>query len=394
MPFPNVVNRVQAPGVAGDIASTNPRSSIVAGPGALVSPPGGVKVGNFAWVGPTGNVSAEYVSGYQVGFVLRNEQALITEFLGEATLGIPSGFMLTLMNGGDYWAFFPAGATVGNNVYADPNTGTPLAGASAPTLGTATASAGFDGTATLVDASTTLNVTAVTHGYISPGDNVSDSTTGANIPAGTTIISQLTGTAGGVGTYQMSAAATAGAVGDTVVTSSDYMVVTAIADGSLNVGDVFSGTDVSVNSQITGQAKPFSGVGSIVTGSLSALVITSVVAGSDLLRKGAVLPAIAGLGIAAGTTITTQTAGTPGGVGTYTLSAAGTAGAGVPVTTDDSAGGTGLYSINPGNQIFGAASAPETITVAGTAESTGFVVSGTYSQSSGGVLAKISKAAV
>lgn len=379
MPFQTEINDYQAPGVAGDFASTNTNMvSVLAGPGALVAPEGGLTVGNFFWVGPNGETSQSYVAGWQVAFLGRNMQALITEFLGEATMLVPKGFMVTGFSAGDFWANFPAGAAPGDYVFADPNDGTPLANSadSAPTLGTATASAGSTVTATL-NSTTTLNVTAVTHGLISPGDAVTDSTTAGNIPAGTTILQQLTGTAGGVGTYEMSAAATANAVGDTVVTTSDQMLVTAVADGSLNDGDVFSGTDVPAGTSIVSQATPFSGVGSIITGSLSSLVITSVTPGTDLLRKGAVLPAIPGLGIAAGTTITTQTAGTPGGVGTYTLSAAGTAGAGVPVTTEDSAGQTGLYTIS--NQTaFGAASVGVTITVAGTAQATPFRVRGTY----------------
>lgn len=380
MGFQTEINDYQAPGVAGDFASTNTNMvSVLAGPGALVAPEGGLTVGNFFWVGPNGETSQSFVAGWQVAFLGRNMQALITQFLSEATMLVPQGFMVTGFSAGDFWANFPAGAAAGDYVFADPNDGTPLANAadSAPTLGTATASAGSTVTATLVNASTTLNVTAVTHGLISDGDAVTDSTTGGNIPAGTFIVQQLTGTAGGVGTYEMSAPAAAGAVGDTIVTTSNQMLVTAVADGSLNDGDVFSGTDVPAGTSIESQAVPFSGVGSIILGSLSALVITSVQPGTDLLRKGAVLPAIPGLGIAAGTTITTQTAGTPGGVGTYTLSAAGTVGAGVPVTTEDSAGQTGLYKIS--NQTaFGAGSAAVTITVAGTAQATPFRVRGTY----------------
>ena len=165
MPFPNTVNRLQAPGVKGDFASTNPYSSIVAGPGALVAPEGGLLVGNFAWVGPAGQVSQSFVSGYQIGFCQRNEQALITEFLGESTLLIPAGFMVTLINGGDLWAEFATGATPGMKVYADPNDGAPIAANSTPTLGTVTAVGGFTGTGTAsVVAGTTLTITADTDG--------------------------------------------------------------------------------------------------------------------------------------------------------------------------------------------------------------------------------------
>lgn len=388
--FQGVVNTVQAPAVAGDFASTNPFASVLAGPGALVAPAGGLLVGNFFWVGPNGQTSQSYVAGYQIAFLGRNQQALIVNYLGVATELVPSGFMVTGFNAGDFWANFPAGATVGNNVYADPNDGTPLAGASAPTLGTGTATAGFSGTATL-NSTTTLNVTAATHGVISPGDVVADSTTAGNIPAGTTIVAQLTGIAGGVGTYQMSAAASASAVGDTVVTTSTYALVTAIANGAFNSGDVFTGTDVAVNTSIVSQATPFAGVATLA--SSTALVVTSVQPGTDLLRKGAT---VTGYGIPASTTISTQVSGTPGGVGTYTLSAAATVTqAGVPITTADSAGGTGLYTITPAPQAFGAASAPITITTAGTAQATPFKVRGTFSPPTagpgvGGQLAKIS----
>jgi len=372
MPFQTVINDQQAPAVAGDFASTNPFANVLAGPGALVAPAGGLIVGNFAWVGPQGQVSQSFVAGWQLGFLGRNEQALITEFLGEATMVVPSGFMVTLFNEGDFWANFEAGATPGQNVYADPNDGQPLSGATAPALGVGTARAGFSGTATL-NGTTTLNVTAVTNGFISPGDVVADSTTAGNIPAGTTIVSQLTGTAGGVGTYQMSAIGVA-AVGDTVVTTSENMVVTAVASGSFNEGDVFTGTAVAAGTSIIGQATPFSGVASLATS--TALTVTAVTPGTDLLRKGAVVVAA---GVPAGTTISSQTSGTPGGVGVYVLSAASTVTqAGVAVTTADSAGGTGLYQISPSPQTFGAAAVAETITVAGTAQATGFKVRGTY----------------
>jgi cytoskeletal protein RodZ len=370
--FQNHINDFQAPGVEGDFASTNPFSSILAGPGSLVAPAGGARVGSFLWVGPQGQVSQSFVAGYQIGFLGRNEQALITQFLGETTLIVPQGFPITLFNGGDFRARFPAGGTVGNTVYADPNDGTPLAGATAPTLGTATASAGFSGTGTVTNASDVLTINTLTHGTINPGDLVA----GTDIPASTTIVNQLTGTPGGVGTYTMSAAATAGAGPEAVTTSSSVMLVTAVADGSLNPGDVFSGTDVAAGTQVGRQVTPFSGVASILTGALSTLVVTSVQPGTDLLRVGA---SVVMNGVTAGTTISAQVSGTPGGVGSYTLSAAGVVSAGVPVTTTDSFGGTGLYMISNGPQIFGAGSAAVTITVAGTAQATGFKLRGTYS---------------
>lgn len=378
--FQSQVNTYQAPGVEGDFASTNPFASVLAGPGQLVAPAGGARVGSFMWVGPQGQVSQSFVAGWQIGFLGRNEQALITAYLASFAMIVPQGFTINLFNEGDFFARFPAGGTVGQNVYADPNDGAPLSGVggSAPSAAAATASAGFSGTANLTNASAVLTVATVVHGIISVGDVVTDSTTGANIPAGTTIVNQLTGTAGGVGTYTMSAAAAGAGTGDTIATTSGNMLVTAVANGSLNIGDVFTGTNVAAGTSVITQATPFSGVASIITGSLSTLVVTSVNPGTDLLRKGAALPAIPALGIVANTTISTQVSGTPGGVGSYTLSAAGTVGAGVPVTTTDSPGQTGLYQISPEPQVFGALAVPETITVAGTAQLTPFKIRGTY----------------
>ena len=396
MGFQSVINDYQAPGVAGDFASTNPFASILAGPGALVAPAGGLVVGNFAWVGPTGQVSQSYVAGYQVGFLGRNMQALITEFLGEATMVVPEGFMVTLFNEGDFWANFEAGATVGGYVFADPDTGAPVYAStdSAPSLGSSTSTGATIG-ATISSGTTdgttaVLTVTTVTHGVISPGDHV----TGTGIVAGTTVLNQLTGTPGGAGTYTLSTISSA-ETNEAMVFTSNNLLVTALSHGAFGIDDTITGTGVPSGTVILSQTAPFSGVGSILTGSLSALVITAVTPGADLLRVGVALPAIPGLGIAAGTTISAQTSGTPGAAGTYTLSAAGTVGAGVAVTTDDSVGGTGLYQISGAPAAAGTNSAPTTVSVVGTAQDTGFRVRGVFSPPAtgpnvGGQLAKIS----
>ena len=75
----------------------------------------------------------------------------------------------------------------------------------------------FVGTADISNASVVLNVTAVSTGIITVGTQV----TGANIPAGTFIVSLGTGT-GGTGTYNMSAAATLTAGGVVITSSGRY----------------------------------------------------------------------------------------------------------------------------------------------------------------------------
>lgn len=372
--FQSVIRDNQAPGVKGDFASTNPFASVLAGPGSLVAPPGGLRVGNFFWVGPDGTTSQSFVAGWQIAFLGRNEQALITEFLGEDTLVVPEGFPVVGFNGGDFWAQFMAGATVGQNVYADPNDGAPLAGATAPAGATATASAGFTGTATVTNGSTTLTVNTATAGILSVGDTISTT----NVPAGTTILAQLTVTAGSgaglLGTYEMSAAATAGSGPQAITSVSTVLDNTAALTGALNFGDVISGTGVTAGTSVGEQVQPFNGVASTVVG--TNLTVTSVDPGSGPLLKGA---KIIGGTIPAGATIASQTSGTPGGVGVYVLSAAATAvAAGVPVHNGDTLGGTGLYNLSVAQNF-----ASTTVTVAGTSQPTGFIVRGAYSPAAG-----------
>jgi len=96
-------------GVEGDFASANPRFSVIAGAGAFVAGLSGVYVGRFAWAqetriddvgGPA--VVNSFGAGPVTGFVHREFQALIREYLAESSMIIPPGFGVTLMNGGDF----------------------------------------------------------------------------------------------------------------------------------------------------------------------------------------------------------------------------------------------------------------------------------------------------
>jgi hypothetical protein len=255
MPFQSKVNILQAPGVVGDFASTNPFSSLTAGPGALVAPAGGLIVGNFAWVGPLGQVSQSFVSGWQIGFLGRNEQALITAFLGEFSLVVPEGFMVTLFNGGDFWAGFATGATAGAGVFADETTGAPQMQAT----NSGTGSQGFTGTATFLTATTVVTIVASTDGVIQIGDTI----TAVDIPTGTTVLSYGTYTqTAGTGTINTSAAST-GTVSsaEALTAASTILNVTAIADGGFSVGDAISGSGVASGSVISAILTGSGGVG-------------------------------------------------------------------------------------------------------------------------------------
>lgn len=106
MPFQKTVNLNNPLAVAGDFASANPRASVLAGEGAFVAGAGGVTVGKFAWVQPDGRtvLNSGAAGILPDGFVHRDQQALITVYLGEASMVIPAGFPVTLHNEGDFRA--------------------------------------------------------------------------------------------------------------------------------------------------------------------------------------------------------------------------------------------------------------------------------------------------
>lgn len=207
MPFQSVVNTDPAPAIEGDFASANPRRSLLAGPSQFVAGPGGLTVGRFAWANTVTNYANNFNNGgLLMGFVHRNQPVVITAWLGEAVMTVTQGLEVTLFDGGDYWARFAAGATIGQKVYANTATGVVTAAATgAPTTATVTAN--------FTSGSPTMTVTA------GSGLLIGQPVTGTGIPAGTYISAFGTGT-GGTGTYTLSANATATNTGVTVTYAS------------------------------------------------------------------------------------------------------------------------------------------------------------------------------
>ena len=336
MGFQTSVPSQPAAGIAGDFASTNPHASVLAAPGALVAPAGGLTVGRFAFVTPgTFAVSQAYTSGAEIGFVGRNQQALITNYLVDNGSVIPSGFPIVLFDEGDFWMYFAAGATAGQTVYADENTGQAVSGSATDTV---TASAGATGTLTLTSGSAVATVVTVSAGIVSVGDVV----VGTGVPAGTTIVNQLTGTLGGAGTYTMSANASANETAEAFTTNSVVLNVTAVLTGRIGYPQPITGTGVTAGTTTTGQNPVFTGTASTVNGSTN-ITVLGVLSGTLYVGK-----QIVGTGIPSGTTISSQTSGTPGGAGVYVMSAAATLTSGPPiiVQTQDQQGYTGQYTLS------------------------------------------------
>lgn len=123
MGFQTKMNNDLPLGVAGDFASANPRFSMLAGEGQLKSGADGVTAGLFAWADEKGLVSNKKTAGALIGFVHRNNQALIAQYGAEATMHVPAGREITLMTGGDYLVELEAGGTRGQFIVADVATG-------------------------------------------------------------------------------------------------------------------------------------------------------------------------------------------------------------------------------------------------------------------------------
>ena len=189
--FQTQVNYQPAPAVSGDFASANPRASAATGPYSFTSD-GTVQVGRFCWANANTGVCTTSGTGTPVGFVHRNYNSLITQWLAGAAMIIPLGLNVAPQTAGDFWAVCENAATPGNAIFANLNDGSVLAG----TAGSPPATASVTGSIAVTTG--VLTVTAVGSGTLVPGTEIS----GTGVPADTHITAQLSGTTGGIGTYQ------------------------------------------------------------------------------------------------------------------------------------------------------------------------------------------------
>lgn len=124
MAFQQTLNRDPARAVAGDFASTNPRNAMLAGEGSLRTAEA-ITVGNFAFADlATGLVYANNAAGRRVGFVHRNNQAIVP--LGQAaSMVVPTGRETVLFTDGDFYCVLDDDSTVGAAVTATATGGAP-----------------------------------------------------------------------------------------------------------------------------------------------------------------------------------------------------------------------------------------------------------------------------
>lgn len=281
-----------APAVAGDFASTNPRATVLAGPGALVAGDLGLIVGRFAWTtdehvdadGSPG-VANNFGSGPVTGFVHREQQGLIQVYLQEASMVVPAGFPVTLFDAGDFWMkndgaaqALPGMKAYAN--YADGKATFAASGAPGSASGSASSIAAGASAFTGSIAGNILTVTAVGSGTIYPGTTVA----GAGVAANTMIVDQLTGTSGGIGTYSLNipeqtvaSEALTGAYG--------ILTVGGTVAGSFGVGDTLSGTNVVAGTTITAPGSGIGGAGTYIVNNNTVVTSTAITAGLQIETK-------------------------------------------------------------------------------------------------------------
>ena len=251
--FQQQVEDQPAVAVAGNFSTQNPYFNVKAGPGGLVAGgPSGVQTGRFAWTYPPADVDGSptivqnYGAGPVAGFVGNFQQGLITQYLSYAGQTIQPGFQMFLFSGGDFWVENDGTTTaqIGQKAFAFLATGkvafaaagTAFGGASA--TGSSVAAETFQITGSLSD--DVLTVSAVGSGTVYPGSTIA----GTGIATGTQIVSQISGSIGGVGTYYVNVAGQAPTGSNTI--NGTY--------GLLTIGTLVGTTDFAVGDEITGSS--------------------------------------------------------------------------------------------------------------------------------------------
>lgn len=245
--------------LAGDRVSQNPIASFLAGPGALVAGDS-LFVGRFAWVTPPfdpnggPSIANSYGGGKPDGFVMRTQQALNSTYLSNAGNQIAEGFQCAIYVAGDF-AVVNDGSTearlgqkafayVADGKVAFADAGTVFGGATVATSAIAASTFSVTGS---IDGDV-MTVTAVGSGTVVKGASVS----GTGIPTSPApkVVAQLTGTAGGVGTYRLNTDFIT-AASTTISGTYGTLTLGATPSAAFAVGDVLSGSGVVAGTRVT-----------------------------------------------------------------------------------------------------------------------------------------------
>lgn len=252
MAFQSEIYVQPSPAVEGDFASLNPRKTKLAGAAGIVAGEDGVTAARFVWVDQTSvdgdNAPASahnYGSGTPDGLIARKMDGLITTYLADSSMVIPEGFPVTVFTDVDLWVKNSGSVTAyyGDTVYADLTDGTISTAASTAVVSGTIAAGTFSVTASV--SGNVMTVTAVDSGVVAIGSLI---TSGAD--TNSTVVSQISGTAGGIGTYALS-------VGDqevsstTIAGSYGVLTVASVTSGTLVVGATLTSTSMADGTILT-----------------------------------------------------------------------------------------------------------------------------------------------
>jgi hypothetical protein len=280
-----------SPAVEGDFASTNPRATVLAGPGGLVA---GVSfiVGRAIWV--TSNyvdadgapaVANAFGAGAIAGIAHREQQGLITQYLQEATMVVPAGFPVTVFDAGDFWVKNNGASTAlpGMKAYAsfaDGKFTAAAANSGSTASGSASSIAANTFSVTGSISGNVMSVTVVGSGTVVPGATIS----GTGVASGTQIVSQLSGTPGGIGTYSVSIASQT--VASTTISGTyGTLTVGGTVAGVFGIGQSLSGTNVVAGTTITALGTGTGGAGTYIVNNNTVVASTAITAATNIETK-------------------------------------------------------------------------------------------------------------
>jgi len=292
MPFQTQVTTTLAHGVAGDFADHNPRVSVLAGPGGIVAGASGVTVGRFAWLSPSridGDnapaIANSFGLGAVAGFVGRSFNGLLTTFLAEASMAIPAGFGVTLYSAGSFFAKNEGTtqALKGQKAYAALATGAvsfAATGSAATASGSTSSIAAGTASVTGSISDNILTVSAVGSGTLPVGAILS----GTGVATGTQIVSQLTGTTGGVGTYVVSIPEQA-ATSTTITSTYGTLTVAGTVVAGFVVGGLLSSSSVAAGTYITALGTGAGGAGTYIVNKTQTVSSEAIAATTNVETK-------------------------------------------------------------------------------------------------------------
>lgn len=259
-----------AQAIEGDFASSNPVASFEAGPFGLVAGVGGLTVGRFAWVtnpvdpNSTPSIARNLGIGAPDGFVHREQQGLNTTYLSYAGMSVPVGFPVALMKAGDFWVK-NNGSTQAlrkQKAFANVNDGSVAFAAAGGTIQSASVTGSVAASTFSVTGSIdgdVMTVTAVGAGTVVAGATIS----GTSVATGTKVVSQISGTAGGVGTYYVDIPEQT--VASTTISGTyGTLTVTAVGSGALSVGQQLAGANIVAGTKLTALLTGTGGTGTYV----------------------------------------------------------------------------------------------------------------------------------